>query len=64
MNSERSWYFDTDLTDYDETTNKMDFYSTMVHEIGHLMGFRNQSDAWSNFIVHDEWTGQSTHHVR
>jgi hypothetical protein len=54
VNSSRAWYFDTDLTDYDYTTNKMDFYSTMVHEIGHLMGFRTGAigsgdpgaDAW------------------
>ena len=53
VNSSREWYFDNDLTDYDYTTNKMDFYSTMVHEIGHLMGFRTGgfdgdagADAW------------------
>jgi hypothetical protein len=57
VNSERSWYFDTDLTDYDDTTNKMDFYSTMVHEIGHLMGFRNQSDAWTTHLQGSSWNG-------
>jgi hypothetical protein len=57
VNSARAWYFDTDLTDYDDTTNKMDFYSTMVHEIGHLMGFRKGSDAWSKNLTGDTWTG-------
>ena len=57
VNSARAWYFDTDLTDYDYSTNKMDFYSTMVHEIGHLMGFRKGSDAWSSLVENDEWTG-------
>ena len=57
VNSNRAWYFDTDLTDYDYSTNKMDFYSTMVHEIGHLMGFRKGSDAWSSLVENDEWTG-------
>ena len=59
VNHSYEWYFDTDLTDFDNTTNKFDFYSTMVHEIGHLMGFRDQSDAWD--VLYDDasntWTG-------
>jgi hypothetical protein len=54
VNHSYNWYFDTDLTDFDNTTNKFDFYSTMVHEIGHLMGFRDQSDAWD--ILYDDVT--------
>jgi hypothetical protein len=57
VNSARAWYFDTDLTDYDDTLNKMDFYSTMVHEIGHLMGFRNSSDAWTTHLQGSSWNG-------
>ena len=66
VNSSRAWYFDTDLTDYDYSTGKMDFYSTMVHEIGHLMGFRKGgisgdagTDAWvQNFNTgNNTWTG-------
>ena len=59
VNHSWEWYFDTDLTDFDNTTNKFDFYSTMVHEIGHLMGFRDQSDAWDNFYDDptNTWTG-------
>ena len=59
VNHSYNWYFDTNLTDFDNTTNKFDFYSTMVHEIGHLMGFRDQSDAWDT--LYDDstntWTG-------
>ena len=54
VNHSYEWYFDTDLTDFDNTTNKFDFYSTMVHEIGHLMGFRDQSDAWD--VLYDDAT--------
>ena len=54
VNHSYDWYFDTDLTDFDNTTNKFDFYSTMVHEIGHLMGFRDQSDAWD--VLYDDAT--------
>lgn len=54
VNHSYDWYFDTDLTDFDNTTNKYDFYSTMVHEIGHLMGFRDQSDAWD--VLYDDAT--------
>jgi len=65
VNSSRDWYFDTDLTDYDYSTGKMDFYSTMVHEIGHLMGFRTGAigtgdpgtDAWVSNLTGDTWTG-------
>jgi hypothetical protein len=66
VNSSRAWYFDTDLTDYDYTTGKMDFYSTMVHEIGHLMGFRKGgfngdagADAWlQNYNAsNNTWNG-------
>jgi len=57
VNHSYNWYFDTDLTDFDDTTGKFDFYSVMVHEIGHLMGFRDGSDAWDNNYSANTWVG-------
>ena len=34
-----------------------DFYSVMVHEIGHIMGFSNVWDAWNNNLSGNNWIG-------
>ena len=50
VNTNNSFYFDTDLTTHTDATSsgKTDFYSVMVHEIGHIMGFTS-SNAFANY---------------
>ena len=59
FNSSYTFYDDTDLTTHtDATTSGLpDFYSVMVHEIGHIMGFSNVWDAWNNNLSGNNWTG-------
>ncbi len=65
VNSAQSFYFDTDLTTHDDLVtgagaNLTDFYSVMVHEIGHVMGFiGNFSQAWAANSSGGFWTGQN-----
>ena len=58
VNTAHSFYFDTDLTTHNDAVNsgKIDFYSVMVHEIGHIMGF-NTNNAWNANKSGNFWTG-------
>jgi len=59
VNTNKSFYFDTDLTTHSDATSSglIDFYSVMVHEIGHIMGF-NSNNAFANFSNgNTSWTG-------
>jgi hypothetical protein len=58
VNSTKSFYFDTDLTTHTdaEVSGKVDFYTVMVHEIGHIMGF-NTHNAWNANLSGSNWTG-------
>ena len=59
VNTDATFYFDTDLTTHADATSsgKVDFYSVMVHEIGHIMGFTS-SNAFANFSTGNTlWTG-------
>ncbi len=63
VNTSKSFYFDTDLTSHSDATSSglVDFYSVMVHEIGHIMGF-NSNNAFANFSSggsagSGSWTG-------
>ena len=46
INSDLNWYVDTNLTSHSDALNsgKYDFYSTVVHELGHIMGFNSWVD--------------------
>ncbi len=46
INSDLNWYVDTNLTSHSDALNsgKYDFYSTVVHELGHIMGFNGWVD--------------------
>ena len=50
VNTDANFYYDTDLTTHADatTSGKTDFYSVMVHEIGHIMGFTS-SEAFKNY---------------
>jgi len=58
VNTNHSFYFDTDLTTHADATSSglIDFYSVMVHEIGHVMGF-NLNNAWNFNKSGNYWTG-------
>lgn len=60
VNSSYSFYDDTDLTTAADATSsgQTDFYSVMAHEIGHIMGFTDLWDAFSqNISGANNWTG-------
>lgn len=64
VNTDYSFYFDTDLTTHADATSsgKTDFYSVMVHEIGHVMGFAESpnagvNNAWKANKSGNFWTG-------
>jgi hypothetical protein len=61
VNSSFPFYDDTDLTTHtDATTSGLtDFYSTMTHEVGHIMGFSNSWDAWQANKSSNLWTGSN-----
>ncbi len=49
------WYFDLDTSTFDgqdqqNAANKFDFFSTALHEIGHVLGI-GAADTWNNSIV-------------
>jgi hypothetical protein len=58
VNTNKTFYFDTDLTTHADavSSGKVDFYSVMVHEIGHVMGF-NTHNAWNAKVSGSFWTG-------
>ena len=59
VNTDANFYYDTDLTTHTDATSsgKVDFYSVMVHEIGHIMGFTS-SNAFANYSSGNTlWTG-------
>lgn len=63
VNTDAAFYYDTDLTTHSDatTSGKTDFYSVMVHEIGHIMGFTS-SNAFANYSSggtagSGSWTG-------
>lgn len=58
VNSTKSFYFDIDLTTHTdaEASGKVDFYTVMVHEIGHIMGF-NTHNAWNANLSGSNWIG-------
>jgi len=58
VNSTKSFYFDTDLTTHTdaEASGKTDFYTVMVHEVGHIMGF-NIHNAWNANLSGSNWIG-------
>jgi Ca2+-binding RTX toxin-like protein len=42
------------------TTNGLFAYATMLHEIGHALGLKHPTDAWTNYVdglavVHNQW---------
>jgi len=64
VNTNYSFYFDTDLTTHAdaESSGLIDFYSVMVHEIGHVMGFASgpsadSNKAWKANVSGSFWTG-------
>ena len=63
VNTDATFYFDTDLTTHTdaESSGKVDFYSIMVHQIGHILGFTS-SDAFASYSSgggagSGSWTG-------
>jgi len=59
VNTDAAFYFDTDLTTHADAvgSGKTDFYSVMVHEIGHIMGFTS-SNAFANYSAgNTSWSG-------
>ena len=59
VNTDANFYYDTDLTTHADavSSGKTDFYSVMVHEIGHIMGFTS-SNAFANYSSgNTSWTG-------
>ena len=62
VNTNKTFYFDTDLTTHTDalSSGKTDFYTVMVHEIGHVMGFQ-ANNAWnaniSGTYPSKVWTG-------
>ncbi len=61
VNTHYSFYDDTDLTSSADATSsgKQDFYSVMVHEIGHIMGFSNLWEAWKANKSSNLWNGSN-----
>ena len=61
VNSSFTFYDDTDLTTHTDATTSgyTDFYSTMTHEVGHIMGFSNSWDAWQANKSSNLWTGSN-----
>lgn len=61
VNSSFTFYDDTDLTTHTDATSSgfTDFYSTMTHEVGHIMGFSNSWDAWQANKSGNLWTGSN-----
>ncbi|MDC0158094.1 hypothetical protein OAK38_10070, partial [Verrucomicrobia bacterium] len=59
VNTNKTFYYDTDLTTHNDalSSGKTDFYSVMVHEIGHVMGFSNTKNAWIANTSGSFWTG-------
>ena len=59
VNTTQSFYFDTDLTTHADATSSglIDFYSVMVHEVGHIMGFTSSANAWTANKSGNFWTG-------
>jgi hypothetical protein len=59
VNTNKTFYYDTDLTTHNDAlvSGKTDFYSVMVHEIGHIMGFSKTRNAWIANKSGDFWTG-------
>lgn len=58
VNTNKTFYYDTDLTTHNDAlvSGKTDFYSVMVHEIGHIMGF-STNNAWNANKSGSFWTG-------
>jgi hypothetical protein len=53
-----SWFFDpTPLTDTDVPETQYDFLSTAIHEIGHVLGFSRDINAYKRWIVNNTFTG-------
>ncbi len=61
VNTSFTFYDDTDLTTHTDATTSghTDFYSTMLHEVGHIMGFSNSWDAWQANKSSNLWTGSN-----
>jgi hypothetical protein len=59
VNTNKTFYFDTDLTTHTDalSSGKTDFYTVMVHEIGHVMGFSKTRNAWIANKSGNFWTG-------
>ena len=59
VNTNETFYFDTDLTTHTDalSSGKTDFYTVMVHEIGHVMGFSKTRNAWIANKSGNFWTG-------
>lgn len=58
VNTNKTFYYDTDLTTHTDalSSGKTDFYTVMVHEIGHVMGFQ-ANNAWNANKSGSFWTG-------
>ena len=65
INSDLNWYVDTDLTSHSDalSSGKYDFYSTAVHELGHILGFNYWTFA-SWYLMDENETVFNTNSVR
>lgn len=53
------WYFDDDPSTVDVPGAKTDFYSVVLHELGHLLGV-GIAKSWEHWVAAGEFTGPSS----
>ena len=56
-----NWYFDTDLSTSADVIDN-DFFSSALHEIGHLLGI-GTADSWTSQIAGSDFTGAASSSV-
>lgn len=54
FDSGTAWYFGASAT---VPADQFDFYSTAIHEIGHVLGIGTATDQWTNKITDNKYTG-------
>ncbi len=58
FNRDANWFFDTTpATSNDIPFNQSDFLSTAVHELGHILGFSDQINAFAQYLVSNSFVG-------